>query len=51
MENKVVDFQIVDGKLIVSVDPNKNGKAVIKVELDLAEVPAEILGLFQQKKD
>jgi hypothetical protein len=48
MENKVIDFNIVDGKFIVVVDPNKNGVAVIRVELNLAEIPSEVLSLFSK---
>jgi hypothetical protein len=50
MENKVIDFQIVDGKFAIIVDPNKNGVTVLKVELNLAECLSEILSLFNQKK-
>lgn len=50
MENKVIDFQILDGKFVVVVDPNKNGIAVLKVELNLAEIPAEVLSLFNKPK-
>lgn len=49
MENKIVDFKIEDGKLIISADPNKNGKPVLYVSLDIMEVPAEIVSIL--KKD
>ncbi len=49
MENKVLEMKIVDGKFLISVDPNKNGVPVIQVSVDLAEVPAEVVALF--KKD
>jgi hypothetical protein len=51
MEKKVLDFNIVDGKFILVVDPNKNGVSVLRLELDLAEVPSEVLSLFNQKKE
>lgn len=51
MANDVVKFNITDGKLAVEVDPNKNGKPVLSLLIDLAEVPSEVLSVFQPKKD
>lgn len=49
VEAKVVDFKIVDGKFMISVDPNKNGKALLEIMLELSEVPSEVVAIF--KKD
>ncbi len=47
MESKV-SFKIEDGKLVVSVDSNLDGKPVIVVGLDLAQVLAEVANLFKK---
>ena len=47
-ENKAVIFKIEEGKLIILVDPNKDGEAVLDLVLDLKEVPDEILSLFRK---
>lgn len=47
-EKKAVSFKIVDSKLLVEVDPNKNGTPVIKLELDLVEVPSEIVAVIKK---
>jgi hypothetical protein len=46
MENKVLKFEIVDGKVIISVDPNKDGKILLSISLDMADVPAEVISIF-----
>lgn len=49
-ENKSVSFKVEDGKLVVQVDPNKDGQALLTVHLDIAEVPDEVIELFKKKK-
>lgn len=50
-ENKVLNFEIKDGQLHLSVDPNKNGKPVVTLAVDLLEVPAEVIdGIKAAKK-
>lgn len=48
-ENKVVDFTFEGSKLIVKVDPNKDGEHVLEVKIDMAEVPDEIASIFAKK--
>ena len=43
MENKAVDMKFEGTKLIVSVDPNKDGTPVIVVMVDLMESPDEVM--------
>lgn len=50
MEGKLVDFKFEGTKLLVTVDPNKDGQCVLKVEVDLAEIPDEVLSLISGKK-
>lgn len=45
-----VDFKFEGSKLSVVVDPNEDGQAVIKVEVELAEIPDEVLSLISAKK-
>jgi hypothetical protein len=47
-ENKVLEYAIEDGKLVLKVDPNKNGKYVVKVEIDMLEVPSEIVSAIKK---
>ena len=49
VENKVVEFKIEDGKMIIKVDPNKDGEAVISISVNIAEIPDEVVSAF--KKD
>jgi len=48
-ENKAFDMKIEDGELRIVVDPNKDGTPVIKLQVDLAEVPDEVISAL--KKD
>ena len=47
MDSKV-SFNIFDGNLVVSVDSNLDGKPVVTVKLDLAQLLAEIASLFKK---
>jgi len=51
MPNKAVDFRFEGSKLIVVVDPNKDGEPVLSVELELAEIPDEVLSAINSKKE
>jgi len=46
----VVKFEYQDTKLFVSIDPNKNGVPVIKLELDLSEIPSEVWEAIKAKR-
>lgn len=48
IEKKMLDFEIKDGKLILSVDPNKDGEPVVFLSVDLKEVPDEIVSAFKK---
>jgi len=48
MEPKAIEFKIEDAKLIVIVDPNKDGQPVIHLSVDLAEVPDEIISALRK---
>lgn len=48
--SKAVDFKFEGSKLVVVVDPNQDGQAVVKVEVELAEIPDEVLSAIQEKK-
>jgi len=48
-EIKALTFEIVDGKFLIKVDPNKDGENVVEIKIDMLEVPDEVLSLF--KKD
>lgn len=47
MENQVVDVKFEGAKVIVNVDPNKDGSPLVKVELDLMQIPAEVKELIK----
>jgi len=46
-EHKALSFAIVESKMVIAVDPNKNGAPVVKIEIDLKEVPAEVLAIIK----
>jgi len=46
-DGKIVDFGVKDSKFVITVDPNQDGEALLKIELDLAEAPDELLSLFK----
>jgi hypothetical protein len=48
--NKAVSLEVADNKLVIKVDPNKDGEAVMLVSLDLAEVPDEVLDIISKAK-
>jgi hypothetical protein len=47
MDSKV-SFKVQDGQLIVAVDSNADGKPVVTVALDLAQVIAEIASALKK---
>ena len=49
MEKKAIDFKFEDGKLIINVDLNKDGESVLKLEVDLTELPQEIWDAWRNK--
>jgi hypothetical protein len=51
MEAKKVSFSVVDGKFVIDIDPNADGKVLLSVSLDIAQVPAEVAALFAKKEE
>lgn len=51
LDGKKLAMTTQDGKFIILVDPNQDGEALIKLEVDLAEVPDELIDIFKKKKD
>lgn len=49
-EKKAVEIKFEGSKLVVVVDSNKDGQAIVKVEVELAEIPDEVLALITAKK-
>jgi len=48
-DGKIVEFGVLGTKFWVAVDPNDDGEALISIEIDLAEVPDELLAIFSKK--
>jgi hypothetical protein len=48
-EAKMLSMKVADGKFLIEVDPNKNGKPVLTLALDLSEVPSEVASIFVKK--
>jgi hypothetical protein len=46
-EAQVVDVKFEGAKVVVTVDPNKDGSPLVKVELDLLQIPAEVKELIK----
>jgi hypothetical protein len=49
-EFKAVSYEFEGTKMVVKVDPNKDGEAVLKIEIDLKEVPDEVLVAITKKE-
>jgi len=49
-DNKPYSFRFEGSTLIIEVDPNKDGDVVLKVEVNLAEIPDEVLSLINTEK-
>ncbi len=50
MENKAVEMKFEGTKLIVNIDPNKDGGPVIVVMVDLMEIPDEVMSAIAAAK-
>ena len=50
-ENKILSMELKDGKLVISVDSNKDGEPVLSVSVDILEVPDELMKLLKKDKD
>lgn len=49
-DNKIVSLKIDDGQLVIRVDANKDGEAVVEVKVNILEVPDEIIDLLKKDK-
>lgn len=47
MENAQVELKFEGTKAIVVIDPNKDGSPLLKVELDLLQIPVEVKDLIK----
>ena len=47
-EKKALSFEVIDGSLVIKVDPNKDGQAVVELKVNLTEVPDEVVALFKK---
>jgi hypothetical protein len=45
--DKKVSYEFVNGKLIVKVDLNADGEPVLKLELDVKELPEEAIAAWK----
>ena len=50
-DKKVVSLKVEDGMLLINVDANKDGEAVIQIKVNILEVPDEVLSLLKKDKD
>lgn len=49
MENKAFDFKVEGGKLLITIDPNKDGQPVMTLSVDIAEIPDEVISALKKK--
>ncbi len=50
MEAKAVEMKFEGSKLVLALDPNKDGGPVLTLVLDLMEIPDEVMSLIAAKK-
>lgn len=50
-DGQIVSFTIEEGSMVITVDPNKDGQALLSLKIDLLEVPDEIVSLIKKSKD
>lgn len=48
-DGQVVSMGIEGGSMVIIVDPNKDGQALLKLYIDLLEVPDELVALLKKK--
>lgn len=49
IDGKIVTLALENGMLAITVDPNKDGQALLKVLIDILEVPDELVTLLNKK--
>jgi len=49
-EKKAITFKVEDGKLKLSVDPNKDGQPMVELMVDIVEIPDEVVDLIAKSK-
>lgn len=49
-EVKAVSYAFEGTQMVIKVDPNKDGQAVVEVKVDLKEVPDEVLSAISKEK-
>lgn len=45
--NPQFDLKFEGAKAVITIDPNKDGQPLLKVELDLLQIPAEVKELIK----
>jgi hypothetical protein len=50
MEAKSVSYVFEGTKLIITVDPNKDGQPVLSLTIEMSEIPDEVLSAISSKK-
>lgn len=46
MEPEKVSYKFEDGKLVVDVDLNSDGKPLLELKLDVSQIPAEAIAAW-----
>jgi hypothetical protein len=46
---KSVEFVFDGSTLIIKVDPNKDGQAVMTINIDMSEIPDEVMSAMMKK--
>ena len=44
----MLKFEFEDGKLFIMIDPNKDGQYLLKLEVDMTEIPDEVISAFKK---
>ncbi len=47
-DEKKLKMGVKNGKFVIEIDTNMDGQPILSIVLDLAEVPDEILGMFNK---
>lgn len=51
MDEKAVKFEFEGSTLRIILDPNKDGEPLMRIEIDMAEIPDEIVSILAKKKE
>lgn len=48
-DGQIVTFALDGSNFVLVVDPNKDGQALLRIEIDITEVPDELVSLLKKK--